>query len=84
MKSIGIDIGSITTKIAVMEDRNILYAGVSRTGYDAAKSWQSAFAKAMEALQLRADTISRVVSTGYGRNSVDIAAKKVTEIMCHA
>lgn len=84
MKSIGIDIGSITTKIAVMENRNILYADVSDTGYDAAKSWQNAFDKAMEALQLKAGTISRVVSTGYGRNSVDIAVKKVTEIMCHA
>jgi len=84
MQSIGIDIGSMTTKIAVMDNRTILYADVSNTGYDAAKAWQTAFAKAIEALHLTEGSIRRVVSTGYGRNSVHIAAKKVTEIMCHA
>jgi predicted CoA-substrate-specific enzyme activase len=29
-------------------------------------------------------SVDQIVSTGYGRNNVDLAHKKITEIMCHA
>jgi predicted CoA-substrate-specific enzyme activase len=84
MLSVGLDIGSITTKIAVMKDKKILGTDVAFTGYNPEKAWTDILEKMLSKLGLKESSVDRIVSTGYGRNNVSIAHKKITEILCHA
>jgi (R)-2-hydroxyacyl-CoA dehydratese activating ATPase len=83
MKTMGIDIGSITTKAAVMEDGHVLGTKVGPTGYRSETAGKTIFKDILSELGLAESDIDRVVSTGYGRNSVTFADKAVTEIICH-
>ncbi len=84
MRTIGIDIGSTTTKIAVLEDDRLLHTGIVPSGYNIEKTWRKLLDATLERLRLKKNGFDRLVSTGYGRNAVDIADRKITEIMCHA
>jgi predicted CoA-substrate-specific enzyme activase len=84
MVTVGIDIGSITTKIAMMEGDKILYTDVSFSGYDMEKAWRDIYAKMLEKTGKNESDIACIVSTGYGRNIVSAAQKQITEITCHA
>jgi len=82
--TIGIDVGSITTKAAVVVDGKLKLSKIESTGYDAKKSANTVFKQVLEELKLSRDDIQGIVSTGYGRNSVSFANKAITEITCHA
>jgi predicted CoA-substrate-specific enzyme activase len=84
MITVGIDIGSITTKIAMMDGMKLLYSDVSLSGYDMEKAWRDIYLKMLEKTGKQDSDIARIVSTGYGRNIVGIAQKQITEITCHA
>jgi len=83
LKTAGIDIGSITTKAAVLEDGVILGTMLSFTGYHAEQAGAKIYRAILSDLGIDEQHIHKVVSTGYGRNSVDFADKAVTEIICH-
>lgn len=83
MITLGIDIGSITTKAAVMKDGVLLGAGVGFTGYNIGKAWHHVTDELFARLGLEFSAMEKIVSTGYGRNGVDAAHKSVTEITCH-
>ena len=84
MLTIGLDIGSITTKIAVMDSKGLIDTKVSFTGYNAEKAWRNILKETLDRLQLKESSVDRIIATGYGRSSVSIADKTVTEIKCHA
>ena len=84
MVTVGMDIGSITTKAAVMIDGRLLGTKVIFTGYSAEKSGNKAFEEILDDLKMQRSAISRIVSTGYGRNSIKFADTAITEITCHA
>lgn len=84
MLTVGIDIGSITTKIAMMDDGKLLHTDVALSGYDMDKAWRDIYAKMLQRTGKKASDVGYIVSTGYGRNIVDAAQKKITEITCHA
>lgn len=84
MITVGIDIGSITTKAAVIKDNQIVAVRVNMTGYNAKKAGEEVYANILTEINLPADQVDRIVATGYGRNSVAFAHKTVTEITCHA
>ena len=84
MLTVGLDIGSITTKIAVMNSASLIYTAVSFTGYNAERAWRNIFKESLDQLQLKESSVDRIIATGYGRSSVKIADKTVTEIKCHA
>jgi predicted CoA-substrate-specific enzyme activase len=78
----GIDIGSCTTKAVVIDaDNNITGHHVMRSGVDYHQA-------ASEALEKALNGVSRdgipIVSTGYGRHSIDFVKEAKTEITCHA
>lgn len=82
MRSIGIDIGSTATKVAVMEDNELTLTLLAPTGFSS-----------IEAARHAAETLAEhgidveqesVIATGYGRIAVPYAGKAVTEITCHA
>jgi len=83
MLTAGIDIGSITTKAAVLEDGKLLGTRVIFTGYNTGEAGRRVFEDLLEELHLDKSALRKIVSTGYGRNSVTFANKALTEIICH-
>jgi predicted CoA-substrate-specific enzyme activase len=84
MLTVGIDIGSITTKIAMMDDGKLLHTDVALSGYDMDKAWRDIYFRMLQSTGKKESDVKYIVSTGYGRNIVDAAQKKITEITCHA
>ena len=80
--SIGIDIGSTATKVAVLDEGGALvHTLLCPTGFSSV----DAAARAREELAQAGFDVAAcpVVATGYGRVAVDFADKVVTEITCH-
>ena len=84
MLTIGIDVGSITTKAAVAEDDEVIADKVVFTGYNARMAGEQLFESIIGECGINRDSIDRIISTGYGRNSLEFADRAVTEITCHA
>ena len=79
----GIDIGSITAKAVVLNGETILGERVQFTGYNAKKAGQAVLDALLDEIGMTFDRVEAVVSTGYGRKTVDFADKAITEITCH-
>ena len=81
---LGIDIGSSSTKVAVLNDKKEL-AGVSvinlGTGTNA---FEEVIADALAQANATKDDIQYTIATGYGRVNFQDADKQITEITCHA
>ncbi len=84
MRTAGIDIGSITAKAAIVEDGGILGTKIIFTGYNAEAAGVKVYQDLLAESGLDRASIAKIVSTGYGRNSVKFADKTFTEIMAHA
>ncbi|MCH3955619.1 MAG: acyl-CoA dehydratase activase [Eubacterium sp.] len=78
----GIDSGSTTTNIAVLDqDGKLLDSAIVRTGAKAQKGAQ----KALDSLKkVNPDDIALIFATGYGRMNISFADDNITEITCHA
>ena len=82
---VGIDLGSRTSKIVILnEDGKIIYTHVQSSGVNPKKTAQELLENAKDALKITGENIKKIYSTGYGRNVVPFADKKVSEITCHA
>ena len=84
MITVGIDVGSITAKAAVLKDGRLIAHKLMLTGYNARNAGEKLFESILEDLATESASIDKIISTGYGRNSVTIADRAVTEITCHA
>ncbi|MGB5749417.1 MAG: acyl-CoA dehydratase activase [Desulfobacterales bacterium] len=84
MITVGIDVGSITTKAAVVKDGELIADKVISTGYNARHAGEKVFESITKESGIGRPSIEKIISTGYGRNSVAFADKAVTEITCHA
>ena len=81
----GIDIGSTTSKAAIMdEEGKILAQVIQKSGYDPEAAAESVFDKACSDAGISRSDIAYCVSTGYGREMVKFADEQITEITCHA
>lgn len=84
MITAGIDIGSITAKAAIFENGKLLATKVIFTGYNAEAAGLRVYDEILGEKGIDKNSVAKIVSTGYGRNSVKFADKSFTEIMCHA
>lgn len=84
MNTAGIDIGSVSTKAAIMKDGILLGTKVIFTGYNAEHAGGKALDATLDALSMTLKSIDRIVTTGYGRKSMTMSDRAVTEITCHA
>ena len=84
MITVGIDVGSITAKAAVVRDGAVIADKLISTGYNARQAGENVFKAVMQEAGLDSSAVAKIIATGYGRNSVSIADKAVTEITCHA
>lgn len=85
MVTAGVDIGSRTTKVVIIDGENkILADAIELTGIHPARTGWLVMEEAWEKANLSREDISQIVVTGYGRVSADFADKAITEITCHA
>ena len=84
MITVGVDVGSITAKAAVIIDDGIAATKVILTGYNAKNAGEQVFEGVLANAGIESSQVDRIIATGYGRNSVSFADKAITEITCHA
>lgn len=81
----GIDIGSTTTKVALVDDGGRLRSVLQGpTGAEHRRLAHQVMGRALRDAGLGLDEIGHVVATGYGRVNVPFADRQVTELTCHA
>lgn len=83
MFTVGIDVGSITTK-AVLMNGSDWRCVIRPTGCSPRQAGSEAFEDLLGQAGLKRDDVTCVVGTGYGRISLPFIDKAVTEITCHA
>ncbi len=83
MKICGVDIGSLETKVVLLDDKNILGYRVGRSTYDFKRIGSNMFNELLEHHNLKRSDVY-IMSTGYGRNTIDFADDRITEITAHA
>ncbi|MCK9390904.1 MAG: acyl-CoA dehydratase activase [Syntrophales bacterium] len=82
--TVGIDVGSITSKAVLMKDGTILASKVIFTGYNVETAARKVFEEVLADVGLPLEAVGRIVATGYGRKGVSFAHESLTEILCHA
>ena len=80
---IGIDIGSLATKIVLLNDGKLIDHRTERSTYDFKRIGHNLFNEILNKHNLKREDVY-IMSTGYGRNTVDFADDRVTEITAHA
>jgi (R)-2-hydroxyacyl-CoA dehydratese activating ATPase len=79
----GIDIGSTMTKAVIIRDR-IIASVIGPTGPEQRRLADKVMEEVLARAGLAFESLTYIVSTGYGRINVPFADKQVTEISCHA
>ena len=80
----GIDIGSSTAKLAVIDETGRIVAKtIGRSGTDYAQTARKLFHDMSAGGAFEPSRVVRSISTGYGRDNVDWSAGTMTEIACH-
>jgi len=84
MLTMGVDIGSASSKCMIMNDRlqvvgfSVIPVGTGTSGP------RRAVKEALEAAGIGIEGISYTVATGYGRNTYEAADERISELSCHA
>ena len=82
---LGVDLGSTTAKAAIVDENAALVASsVVQMGAVSRQGMRRAIDAALRQAGLRAEEITRIVGTGYGRRLVPDVDRTFTEITCHA
>lgn len=86
MISLGIDLGSRTSKIVAydVEANSLKGSYITHTGINAKETARYIYEKIIELNDIAESEIKSIYSTGYGRKIVPFADKKISEITCHA
>ena len=79
----GIDIGSLATKIVLINNGNLLDYRTERSTFDFKRIGHELFNDLLKKNDLKKSDVF-IMSTGYGRNTIDIADDRITEITAHA
>ncbi|MCG9966655.1 acyl-CoA dehydratase activase [Pelotomaculum terephthalicicum JT] len=83
MITVGIDVGSITSK-AVLLNGSAWQSVLRPTGYSPRQAGREVFDELLDKAGLARADIGYIIATGYGRTTLDFADKAMTEITCHA
>jgi (R)-2-hydroxyacyl-CoA dehydratese activating ATPase len=85
MYTCGVDVGSVSTEIVILNSKNnkIEYYVIASTGSDSKNAARAAFEKSLGMAGIKSNEIKTIVATGYGRVNVPFADKNITEISCH-
>jgi predicted CoA-substrate-specific enzyme activase len=80
----GCDVGSLTAKAVLMNDRTIIGSGITHTGPVPEASANAALQLALDQAGVRLDAVAHCVGTGYGRRRITFGDTVESEIACHA
>ena len=80
---IGIDIGSLASKVVLISEGKLVDYRVERSTFDFKRVGNNLFNDILEKNNLNKSDVF-IMSTGYGRNTIDIADDRITEITAHA
>ena len=83
MITVGIDVGSITTKGAIMDGDRLLGFSIRNTGYYSGQAGKALYDELLAENRVPLSDVHSVVATGYGRKNVKFADRSITEITCH-
>ncbi|MFQ5817776.1 MAG: acyl-CoA dehydratase activase [Terriglobia bacterium] len=85
MLVVGVDVGSTTTKAAILdENKGVRALSLVDTGANVVRAAERAFKEALGQAGLEEWDVTFTVGTGYGRYRVPFGDLRVTEISCHA
>lgn len=84
MYTFGIDIGSTTSKCAILKDGQQLVASALRVGGIGTQSPALVVAETLEKAHLTREDLAFIAATGYGRSRYEGADVQVSELTCHA
>jgi predicted CoA-substrate-specific enzyme activase len=81
----GLDVGSLSTETVLIDENGaVVAANIIATGASSVKAARASFAQALAQAGMVEQNIAFGVATGYGRNKVEFAQARITEITCHA
>lgn len=81
----GLDIGSVSTKVAIIDkEKKILHHEILRTGSNSKKAAEECMQAVLGKAKISFNDITSLVATGYGRKIVPFKSQEVSEISCHA
>jgi activator of 2-hydroxyglutaryl-CoA dehydratase len=80
---VGIDIGSLASKVVLISEGKLIDYEVERSTFDFKRVGNNLFNQLLEKNNLTRSEVY-VMSTGYGRNTIDIQDDRITEITAHA
>ena len=80
----GVDVGTTSTQAAVMSGGTLVGYASIHTGTDFKGAAETALSKALEGTGLTVADMSAIGSTGFGKEVVSFATKKLDEVQCHA
>lgn len=84
MLTLGIDVGSASSKAVILEDgKKVVASSVFQVGTGSSGP-ERVIKDVFEKTGLSYDDMAKIVATGYGRYSFEKADKQISEISCHA
>lgn len=84
MITVGIDIGSRSSKAIVLKDGGVIADALFHSSMKVLDRGSIVFKQVLEKAGIQAKDVDYIVATGYGRVSAPFANETVTEITCHA
>ena len=84
MTTAGMDVGSKTVKVVILEDGQIIGKGIATAGLEAEGATQNAWEKALKEAGLSRKELSKVIATGSRRVEVGGFTDEVSEVVADA
>jgi len=83
MLTAGIDIGSLTAKAVIMEEKRIISSSIIKAGPNPSKSAEEVMTECLVQKNISPSSIEKCCSTGYGRFNTPFSDFNMSEISCH-
>jgi len=80
----GCDVGSLTAKVVIMKDGEMIASSVKRAGTKPKESAERVLDAALSMAGLTRDDVQYAVGTGYGKDQIPFVNQSESEISCHA
>jgi predicted CoA-substrate-specific enzyme activase len=84
MITAGCDIGSLTGKVVIIKNGEIISKSIVPTLPKVVQTAMNAMNQALKEVNLKLEDIEYILGTGYGRWKIPFANSSITEISCHA
>lgn len=84
MLTLGIDIGSTTSKCVILKDGKEIVAKVLKVAGTGTNGPEEAYEEVLKESGFKREDISKVLATGYGRKTYDMADGEISELSAHA